>query len=185
MEHEELLEADDKMAKSLQAFSQEILHIRTGRASTGLLDGIEVESYGAKMKLNQMATVNAPEARMLTVQPWDKSQISTIEKAIMESPLDLQPSNDGNIIRLPLPELSEERRKEYVKVVGKLAEESKVSVRNIRRTEMEEIKKAQKNGDIPEDDAHKLTEALQELTDAYIAKIDETFKAKEAEIMEV
>jgi ribosome recycling factor len=185
MEHEELLEAEDKMGKSLDSFSQEISNIRTGRAAVGLLDSIEVDSYGSKMKLNQVGTVNAPEARLLTIQPWDKSQIGAIEKAIIASPLDLRPANDGTIIRIPLPELSEERRREYVKLVGKLAEDAKVSVRNIRRTEMEDIKKGQKNGDIPEDDAHKLTDALQKLTDSYIAKIDGLFKAKEAEIMEV
>ena len=185
MEHEALLEADDKMGKSLEAFQQENSHIRTGRASTGLLDGIEVESYGSMMPLNQLATVSAPEARMLTVQPWDKSQLDAIEKAILASPLDLTPSNDGTIIRLPLPELSEDRRKEYVKVVGKLAEDAKVSIRNIRRTEMETIKKGQKDGDIPEDDAHKLTDEIQKITDSFIAKVDTAFKAKDAEIMEV
>ncbi|MFP6583995.1 MAG: ribosome recycling factor [Candidatus Hydrogenedentota bacterium] len=185
MEHEALIEAEDKMGKSLQSFSQEILHIRTGRASVGLLDSIEVDSYGSKMKLNQLATVSAPEARLLTVQPWDKSQIEPIEKAIMASPLDLTPANDGTIIRLPLPELSEDRRKEYVKLIGKLAEDARISIRNIRRTDMEIIKKGQKDGEIPEDDAHKLTDSLQKLTDSYIKKVDDAFKAKDAEIMEV
>jgi ribosome recycling factor len=185
MEHEALIEAEEKMGKSLQSFSQEIIHIRTGRASVGLLDSIEVDSYGSKMKLNQLATVSAPEPRMLTVQPWDKSQIGPIEKAIMNSPLDLTPANDGAIIRLPLPELSEDRRKEYVKLIGKLAEDARISIRNIRRTDMEVIKKDQKDGEIPEDDAHKLTDELQKLTDSYIKKIDDAFKAKEVEIMEV
>lgn len=185
MEHEALIEAEDKMGKSLQSFSQEILHIRTGRASVGLLDSIEVDSYGSKMKLNQLATVSAPEARLLTVQPWDKSQIEPIEKAIMASPLDLTPANDGTIIRLPLPELSEDRRKEYVKLIGKLAEDARISIRNIRRTDMEIIKKGQKDGEIPEDDAHKLTDSLQKLTDSYIKKVDDAFKAKDVEIMEV
>jgi ribosome recycling factor len=185
MEHEALLEADEKMGKSLESFQQEISHIRTGRASTGLLDGIEVESYGSMMPLNQLATISAPEARMLTVQPWDKGQLNAIEKAIQASPLDLSPGNDGTIIRIPLPELSEERRKEYVKVVGKLAEDARVSIRNIRRTEMETVKKGQKDGDIPEDDAHKLTDAVQKITDSYIAKVDAVFKSKDAEIMEV
>ncbi|HIA47377.1 MAG TPA: ribosome recycling factor [Candidatus Hydrogenedentes bacterium] len=185
MEHEALLEAEEKMGKSLESFQQEISHIRTGRASTGLLDGIEVETYGSKMPLNQLATISAPEARLLTIQPWDKSQIEPIEKAILASPLDLTPANDGTIIRLPMPELSEERRKEYVKVVGKLAEDARISIRNIRRTEMEAIKKGQKSGEIPEDDAHKLTDAIQKITDEHIGKVDKAFKAKDAEIMEV
>ena len=124
MEHEALIEAEDKMGKSLESFSQEIVHIRTGRAAVGLLDSIEVDSYGSKMKLNQLATVSAPEPRLLTVQPWDKSQLDPIEKAIRNSPLDLSPANDGIIIRIPLAELSEERRREYVKLVGKLAEDA-------------------------------------------------------------
>ncbi len=185
MEHEILLEAEDKMGKSLESFQQEIVHIRTGRASVGLLDGIEVDAYGSMMKLNQVATVAAPEPRLLTIQPWDKSQLDAIEKAIMASPLDLTPANDGTIIRLPLPELSEDRRKEMVKMVGKLAEDARVSIRNIRRHEMENAKKLQKDGDLPEDDAHKLSDEIQKLTDAFVAKVDTAFKAKDAEIMEV
>jgi ribosome recycling factor len=176
---------EGKMQKSLEAFQQEILNIRTGRAASNLLDSIEVDVYGSIMKLNQLATVNAPEARLLIVQPWDKGQIAAIEKAIQASPLGLQPANDGVVIRIPMPELSEERRREYVKLIGKLAEDSRVSIRNIRRTEMETIKKEQKDGDIPEDDARKLTDQLQKLTDSYIAKIDEAFKAKEADIMAI
>jgi len=179
------MEAEDKMGKSLESFQQEIIHIRTGRASVGLLDGIEVEAYGSMMKLNQVATVAAPEPRLLTIQPWDKSQLDAIEKAILASPLDLTPANDGTIIRLPLPELSEDRRKEMVKMVGKLAEDARVSIRNIRRHEMENVKKLQKDGDLPEDDAHKLSDEIQKLTDAYVGKVDTAFKAKDAEIMEV
>lgn len=185
MDHPAIREAREKMQKSFENFHREITHIRTGRASVGLLDTIEVEVYGQKMKLNQLATIAAPEARLLTVQPWDKSQMRTIEKAIQASPLEITPSNDGTIIRLPIPQLSEERRKEYVKLVGKLAEEARVSIRNIRRNEMEVIKKQQKDGDIPEDDAHKLTDELQKVTDEFTGKIDEAFKSKEAEIMEV
>jgi len=185
MEHETLNEAKDKMAKSLSAFQTEISHIRTGRASTGLLDSIEVEVYGQKMKINEIATTSVPEPRMISVQPWDKSNLGPIEKAIMQSPIEVNPSNDGNVIRVPLPELSEERRKEYVKLIGKLAEEGRVSVRNIRRHEVDVIKKQQKSGDIPEDDAHKLADEIQKLTDGFVAKIDTAFHAKEAEIMEV
>ena len=176
---------EEKMQKSFESFQAEIQNIRTGRAATHLLDSIEVDVYGSSMKLNQLATVNAPEARLLTVQPWDKGQIAVIEKAILSSPLELNPQNDGTIIRIPMPELSEERRRDYVKMVGKLAEDARVSVRNVRRNEMDVIKKEQKDGDIPEDDAHKLTEALQKLTDSYIAKIDDAFKAKDADIMAI
>lgn len=182
---EELAEAEGKMKKSFLAFQNEILNIRTGRASVHLLDSIEVEVYGSNMKLNQLATVNAPEARLLTIQPWDKSQLQAIEKAIIASPLELNPANDGTIIRIPMPELSEERRKEYVKLIGKFAEDARISVRNVRRGEMDIIKKEQKDGDLPEDDAHKMSDALQKLTDTYIGKIDEAFKAKDAELMAI
>lgn len=178
-------EAREKMEKSVAAFQQELVHIRTGRASVGLLDGIEVEVYGSKMKLNQLATIGAPEPRMLTVQPWDKSQLAIIEKAIQASPLDITPSNDGMIIRIPLPQLTEERRKELVKMVGKIAEDSRVSVRNIRRHEVESAKKLQKEGELPEDEAHKLTAEIQKITDDCVHKIDEALKAKDTEIMEV
>ena len=175
----------EKMDKSVAAFRQELVHIRTGRASTGLLDSIEVDAYGSKMKLNQVATVTAPEPRMLVVQPWDKTQIPAIEKAIQASPLDITPSNDGIVIRLPMPQLTEERRKDLVKMIGKLAEDARISVRNIRRHEVDEAKKLQKDGDLPEDAAHKLTADIQKATDDSVAKIDETLKTKEAEIMEV
>ena len=185
MEHELLKETAHKMEKSLEAFQHELTSIRTGRASVGLLDGIDVEAYGQKMKINQMGTVTAPEPRLLVVTPWDKGQVGIIEKAIMASPLDLNPSNDGHVIRIPLPELTEERRKELTKMVAKLAEESRVSVRNIRRHVVEDVKKQQKGGDIPEDDAHRLTADIQKTTDSFIAKIDEALKRKEAELMEV
>jgi ribosome recycling factor len=173
------------MEKSLEAFDNELVHIRTGRASTGLLDSIEVEVYGSRMKINQLGTVGAPEARLLTITPWDKSQMAAIEKAILASPLELNPSNDGKIIRIPIPQLTEERRKDLVKHVHKLAEEARVSVRNIRRHIVEEIKKEQKDGDLPEDDAHKLTAEIQKITDEYIGKIEASLKAKDDEIMEV
>jgi len=185
MDHELVQEAGSKMGKSLEAFQQEIMHIRTGRASVGLLDSVEVDMYGAKMKLNQVATITAPEARLLVVQPWDKTQLAAIEKAIQTSPLDITPSNDGTVIRLPMPQLSEERRKEFVKMVGKLAEEARVSIRNVRRHEVESVKKLQKSGEVPEDDAHKLSSQIQKLTDEHIEKVDKALKGKEAEIMEV
>lgn len=185
MEHALCKDAREKMQKSLEAFDHELVHIRTGRASAGLLDSIEVDVYGSRMKINQLGTVSAPEARLLTITPWDKSQMNAIEKAILASPLELTPSNDGKIIRIPIPQLTEERRKDLVKHVHKLAEEARVSVRNIRRHIVEEIKKEQKDGDLPEDDAHKLTAEVQKITDEYIGKIDASLKAKDEEIMEV
>ncbi len=174
-----------KMQKSLEALDHELVHIRTGRASTGMLDSLEIDVYGQRMKLNQLGTVSAPEARLLTITPWDKSQMPAIEKAIKTSSLDLNPSNDGKVIRIPIPSLTEQRRKELVKHVHKLAEEQRISVRNIRRQVVEEIKNGQKDGKIPEDDAHKLTNEVQKSTDDFIAKIDASVKKKEDEIMEV
>ena len=185
MDHPLTKDARSKMAKSVESLDHELIHIRTGRASTGLLDSIEVDVYGQRMKLNQLGTVSAPEARLLTITPWDKGQVAAIEKAIKISSLDLNPSNDGKIIRIPIPSLTEQRRKDLVKHVHKLAEEARVSVRNVRRHVLEEIKKEQKDGDIPEDDAHKLSADIQKATDDYIAKIDSSVKRKEDEIMEV
>ena len=181
------LEADakKKMDKSIEAFTHELGSLRTGRASVALLDSIEVDAYGSKMKLNQVGNIAAPESRMLMVTPWDKSQIGAIEKAIMASPLDLNPSNDGQVIRIPIPQLSEERRKDLVKLVGKYGEEAKISIRNVRRAIMEDIKKRQKDGDLPEDDAHKLSDKIQKLTDDHVKNIDAIVKTKDAEIMEV
>ena len=185
MEDKLVKEARQRMDKSVEAFQHELQTIRTGRASPSLLDTIEVEAYGSKMKLNQVGTITAPEPRMLVVQPWDKSQIKAIERAIMESPLDLNPSNDGQVVRIPLPQLTEERRKDLVKMVSKLAEEARVSVRNIRRHIVDDIKKDQKDGTIPEDNAHRLTAEIQKVTDDSIHSIDQTLKSKEEEIMEV
>jgi ribosome recycling factor len=178
-------EAQAKMAKSVEAFAHELSSIRTGRASVALLDSIEVDAYGSKMKLNQLSNVAAPEPRLLLITPWDKSQVGAIEKAILASPLNLTPSNDGHVIRIPIPQLTEERRKDLAKLVGKLAEEARVAIRNVRRSVIDEVKKRQKDGDIPEDDAHKLTDQVQKITDEHIEKVDELLKAKEAEIMEV
>lgn len=178
-------DAKKRMEKTLEAFRQELTTIRTGRASVGLLDVVEVDVYGSRMKINQLGTIAAPEPRLIVITPWDKTQINAIEKAIKTSPLELNPSNDGRVIRLPIPALTEERRKDLVKLTGKLAEEARVSVRNIRRQAVDEVKTGQKDGEIPEDDAHKLTSEIQSLTDDYIAKIDDALKAKEAEIMEV
>ena len=185
MEHALCKDARGKMERSLEAFEHELVHIRTGRASVGLLDTIEVEMYGSKMKINQLGTVAAPEARLLVITPWDKTSVHAIEKAILASPLELTPSNDGKVIRIPIPQLTEDRRKDLVKHVHKLAEEARVSVRNIRRHLVEEVKREQKEGDLPEDDAHKLSTELQRITDDFITKIDAVLKAKDEEIMEV
>lgn len=178
-------EAKDKMQKSLDSFRTELTHIRTGRASVGLLDSVEVEVYGSRMRINQLGNVTTPEPRMLVIAPWDRTQIGAIEKAILASPLNITPSNDGHLIRIPFPPLTEDRRKDLVKLVGKMAEEAKVAVRNVRRHEVDTAKKMQKDGDLPEDESRKITDEIQKITDEYVSKIDEAFKAKEAEIMEV
>jgi ribosome recycling factor len=178
-------QARERMQKSLDNFRQELTHIRTGRASVGLLDSVEVEVYGTRMKINQLGNVTTPEPRMLVIAPWDRTQIGAIEKAILASPLNITPSNDGHLIRIPFPPLTEERRRDLVKLVGKMAEETRVAVRNVRRHEVDGAKKMQKDGDLPEDEAHKVTEEIQETTDEFIGKIDDAFKAKETEIMEV
>lgn len=185
MQHKMVKEASAKMDKSLDAYQQELGNIRTGRATPGLLDVVDVEAYGARMKINQLGTITVPDPHLIAVDLWDKSQIAAVEKAILASPLGLNPSNDGKIIRIPIPPLSEERRKELVKVAHKLTEEAKVAVRNIRRHGVDEIKRAQKDGEVPEDDAHHLTDEVQKLTDKHVEKIDESLKAKEADIMEV
>ncbi|MBI5091134.1 MAG: ribosome recycling factor [Candidatus Hydrogenedentes bacterium] len=185
MEHALAIEAKSKMQKAIDAFKHELTLIRTGRASAALLDGVEVDAYGSKMRLNQVGTVTAPEARLIVITPWDKNLIHPIEKGIMTSGLDLVPSNDGQVVRVPIPQLNEERRKEMVKLIGKLAEEAKVSIRTTRRHEVEVVKKAQKDGEVPEDDAHKLSAHIQKITDEFCAKVDEALRAKEAEVMEV
>jgi ribosome recycling factor len=185
MEHALAVEAKNKMQKAIEAFKHEMTQIRTGRASSALLDGVEVDAYGSRMKLNQVGTVTAPEARLIVITPWDKGLIHAIEKGIMTSGLDLTPSNDGQVVRVPIPQLNEERRRDMVKLVGKLAEEAKVSIRTTRRHEVDVVKKSQKDGELPEDDAHKISAHIQKITDEFCAKVDEALKAKEAEIMEV
>lgn len=185
MSHPVLADATDKMDKSVSAFQTEMSNIRTGRANAGILDIVDVEVYGSKMKINQLGTVTVPDSHLIVVDLWDKSQMAVVEKAIMASSLDLTPSNDGHVIRIPIPSLNEERRKELVKLAGKYVEEAKVACRSIRRHAIDEIKKLQKDGEIPEDDAHRLSDAVQKLTDSHTDKIDSAFKVKEADIMEV
>ncbi|HEU4881732.1 MAG TPA: ribosome recycling factor [Longimicrobium sp.] len=177
--------ARQRMDGAIEALRREFAGVRTGKASPALLDTIRVEAYGSMVPLNQVGTVAAPEARMLTVQPWDKGLMKATEKALRESDLGLNPSNDGQIIRIPIPPLTEERRKEYVRLLHKLTEEARVAVRNVRRDANDEIKHRQKDEGLSEDDVRREQTDVQKLTDQYIAKIEELMKHKEAEIMEV
>lgn len=178
-------DAERRMEKTSEALKREYSTLRAGRATPALLDKIQVEYYGAMTPLNQMANISAPESRMLVVQPWDKSAMKAIEKAILASDLGLNPNNDGSIIRIAIPQLTEERRKELVKVVKKKDEEAKVAIRNIRRELNNDIKALEKDKSVSEDDAARGLDDAQKLTEKWIKKLDEITKNKEAEIMEV
>ena len=180
-----LQDASRRMDKSVETTRTEFNGVRTGRASATLLDRIQIDYYGQKTPLKQMATINAPEPRLLTVQPFDPTQIKAIEKAILESELGLQPSNDGKVIRLPIPQLTEERRKDLVKLVRQYAEEGRVAVRNVRRDLMHHLQELVKNGDVGDDEERRAEQQAQKLTDQHTKSIDELLKHKEAEIMEV
>jgi ribosome recycling factor len=180
-----LADAGERMDKAVQATYHQFNSVRTGRASPAILDRIVVDYYGAATPLNQLATINVPEARLLTVQPYDASSIKAIEKAIMESDVGLTPNNDGRVIRLAVPELNEERRKELVKVARGLAEDGRVAVRNVRRDVMHDLKHLKDDGDVGADDEKRGEQELQKLTDAKIADIESHLKSKEAEILEV
>lgn len=183
---DELLEdARERMVKSVEAAQHEFTTVRTGRASPSLLDRVVVDYYGAQTPLNQLATISAPEARLLSVQPYDKSSIKSIEKAINESDIGITPSNDGNVIRLVVPELTEERRRDLVKVVRNLAEEGRVAIRNVRRDTMQHLRELKAEGEAGSDDEHRAEVELQKLTDARIADVDHALKAKEEEILEI
>ena len=183
---DELLgDAKERMQKSVDSTRNELATVRTGRASPHLLDRLTIDAYGAESPLKQLAQVAATDARLLTVTPYDKSTISAIEKAVMESDLGLTPSNDGNVIRLQIPELTEERRKELVKVVRHLAEEGRVAIRNIRRDVMHDLRELRDAGEAGSDDEHRAEEALQKLTDEKVKELDAVLKAKEEEILEV
>ena len=177
-------ETKDNMGKSIDALKNEFNRVRTGRASLTILDGIRVDYYGTLTPLNQMATLSVPESRLITIQPWDVSVIKEIEKAILKSDLGLTPSNDGKIIRISIPPLTEERRKELVKVINKISEDHKIAVRNIRRDSNELLKGLKKDGDISEDDAFKAQDQVQKITDEHIKLIDDVNKDKEKEILE-
>jgi ribosome recycling factor len=178
-----LSDARARMGKSIDSTRHEFATVRTGRASPHLLDRVNVDYYGTHTPLNQIATVNASEARLLTITPYDKTSIKSIEKAILESDLGLTPSNDGNLIRLTIPELTEDRRKELVKVVHQLAEEGRVAIRNIRRDCMHHLRDLRKSGEAGEDEERRAEAELQKLTDAKVKDIDELLKGKEEEIL--
>lgn len=185
MIREILAETKSQMEKALKAVQHEMATIRTGRATTALLDGVRVDYYGSHVPLQQVASIGVPDPRLLTIQPWESKMIPAIEKAIMASGLGLMPSSDGKIIRLPIPQLTEERRRDLVKLVRKLAEEGRVAMRNARREANETLKDAEKEGLVTEDDARRTQKEVQELTDEYIRKVDAVLHAKESEIMEV
>jgi ribosome recycling factor len=180
-----IADAGERMTKSVEATRNEFGSVRTGRASPALLDRIVVDYYGAATPLKQLATINVPEARLLTVQPYDQASIKSIEKAIMESDIGLTPNNDGRLIRMAIPELNEERRRELVKVVRHIAEDGRVAIRNVRRDVMHDLRELKDAGEAGADDEHRAEVELQKLTDARIADLDTALKAKEAEILEV
>ena len=178
-------ETEERMKKALEVMKKELASIRTGRASPALLEHIKVEAYGQPMPLKQIGNVSVPEPRIIVIQPWDKSQLGAIEKAIQKSDLGINPTNDGTVVRLVIPALTEERRKDLVKMVRKRAEEGKVALRNVRRDTMEELKKEEKDGRASEDEVKRAQDQVQKLTDRYIKEFDEALAVKEKEIMEV
>ena len=180
-----LKDATRRMDKSVESARHEFTTVRTGRAAATLLDRVQVTAYGTKMPINQLATIGVPEPRMLTITPFDKSIMKDIERGILESDLGLTPSNDGQLIRLPIPQLTEERRKDLVRQVRHMAEEGRVATRNVRRDAIHQLKELEKNGETGSDDVHRAEDKLQKLTDERVHQIDAALKAKEAEIMEV
>ncbi|HET8656925.1 MAG TPA: ribosome recycling factor [Longimicrobiaceae bacterium] len=180
-----LQSARQQMEKALDALRREFSGVRTGKASPALLDSVKVEAYGSHVPLNQVATVSAPEPRLLVIQPWDRAMIGPIEKAIQTSELGVNPSNDGKVVRVPIPPLTEERRREYVKLLHKMAEDARISVRQARHDALAEIKNRQKDREISEDEARREEKDAQKLTDQYVEKVEELLKHKEAEVLEV
>ena len=176
---------EEKMDKTLNNLKKEYLGLRTGRASASLLEPVSVDAYGAKVPINQVGNISVPESRLITVQIWDESLIQSVEKAIRNSELGLNPMIDGNNIRVPIPELSQERRIEIVKVASKYSEDAKITVRNIRRDAMDKIKEEEKQKNISKDDSFQFSEKIQKLTDKYIEKIENTFQDKEKDILQV
>jgi len=174
-----------RMEGAVQAFKHELSGLRTGRASASLLEPITIEAYGTQMPINQVATISVPEARMLAVSVWDKSMVGAVERAIRDSGLGLNPITDGTMLRVPLPELNEQRRKELVKIAHQYAEQARVAARHVRRDGMDQLKKLEKDGDIGQDDSHAQSDRVQKLTDETIAEVDKILAAKEGEIMQV
>lgn len=177
--------ARDRMERAFDALRKDFASVRTGKATPSLLDGVRVEAYGSRMPLNQVATVSAPEARLLTVQPWDKALLSDIERAIQTADIGLNPNNDGSVIRLPVPPLTEERRREYVRVLHKMAEEARVSIRQARREANDEIKQSEKESELSEDESRREQESMQKMTDEYVGRVDSLLERKEAEVLEI
>ncbi|WP_026689870.1 ribosome recycling factor [Alteribacter aurantiacus] len=185
MSQETINQAKERMDKSIESLRKELATLRAGRANPSILDKVQVEYYGMMTPLNQLATISVPEARMLTIQPFDKSSLADIERAIQKADLGLTPSNDGNIIRITIPALTEERRSELVKLVRRYSEDAKVAIRNIRRDSNDELKKLQKDGELTEDELRRNQDDVQKVTDSYVTTIDGIADNKEKEIMEV
>ncbi len=184
-ERDPLVDSDARMQKSVEALSRELNTIRTGRASPALVEGLMVEYYGTPTPLNQLASISVPEARVLMIQPWDKTALVDVERGILKSDMGLVPNNDGTTIRINIPTLTEERRRDLVKLVGRKVEDAHVAVRNVRRDGLEEIRSMQKDKELSQDEARRTQEELQQLTDAYIQNMDELRETKVAEVMEV
>jgi ribosome recycling factor len=180
-----LQSAEDRMQKAVEALQRELSTIRAGKATAALLDNVRVDYYGTPTPVKQVASISVPEARLLVVQPWEKNMLQPVAKAIQSSDLGLNPQDDGNVLKIPIPPLNEERRRELVKLAHKLGEEGRVAVRNARRDANDQLKKAQKDGEIPEDDSRRMVDQVQKLHDKYIGQIEDVIKKKEAEMMEV
>lgn len=176
---------EEKMRKAIDSVEHEFTGLRTGRASVALIDGVQIEAYGSKMPLKQMATISTPDARTLMVQPFDKNMMATVEKAILAANLGMTPNNDGKVIRLNIPPLTEDRRKDLVKMARKMAEDGRISIRNIRRTANDEIKKIEKENDIAEDEREKALKHVQDITDKHIKEVDDSLARKEKDVMEI
>jgi ribosome recycling factor len=185
MQPQLLVEAEERMKRSLEALRRELATIRTGKATPALLDTVRVDAYGQHMSLKEISQITAPEPRLLVVQPYDKSLVKSVHKAILQSELGLNPSDDGTVVRVPIPVLTEERRKDLVKLVAKLAEEGRVHLRQVRHDINKEVRHQQDEGALSEDDAKRLTAEVQKLTDRYVGLVDELLKKKTAEVMEV